>query len=202
MIATVYRLDCAACKKLGLKDAYGVHKAVYSLFPKREGENRDFLYADKGGDLRGRTILVVSNRPPDQPEVGSIATKNIPERFLEHDRYAFEIVLNPSRRDSKSEKTVAVLGRENLRQWILEKVPHWGFQVDADTLEIRHAGLLRYMKNGTLCSHNTATFVGKLTVTDREKFKASFQQGIGRAKSFGFGLLQIIPLSESPATTV
>lgn len=202
MIATVYMLDRAACKKLGLKDAYGVHRAVYSLFPKQEGNNRDFLYADKGGDVRGRTILIVSNRPPDQPEVGSIATKEIPERFLEHDHYAFEIVLNPCRRDSKSRKIVAVLGQENLRRWILEKASSWGFQIDADTLEIRHLGLLRYVKEGAACSHNTATFVGKLKVTDREKFKTSFRQGIGRAKSFGFGLLQVIPIGPPTEPTL
>jgi CRISPR system Cascade subunit CasE len=38
--------------------------------------------------------------------------------------------------------------------------------------------------------------VGKLSVTDRELFKKGFQQGLGRAKSFGFGLLQIVPLQK------
>ena len=68
--------------------------------------------------------------------------------------------------------------------------------MDAATLEVRHAGVLRYAKDGAICTHNTATFVGKLSVTDRELFKKSFQQGLGRAKSFGFGLLQIVPLQK------
>lgn len=196
MIASVYSLDRAACQKLGIRDAYGVHKAVYSLFPPREGGTRDFLYADKGGDERGRTILILSARPPKEPELGTITIKEIPERFLEHDVYGFEVTLNPSKRDAKTGKTVAVVGKEALRAWFAEKAAKWGFSVDAGTLEVRHAGVLRYAKDGATCTHNTATFVGKLSVTDRELFKKGFQQGLGRAKSFGFGLLQIVPLQK------
>ena len=194
MIATVYSLDRAACQKLGIRDAYGVHKAVYSLFPPQEGETRDFLFADKGGDARGRKILILSQRAPNAPAHGTLESKDIPERFLEHDSYAFEVTLNPSKRDSKTGKTVAIVGPDALQAWFLEKAPKLGFSVEAATLDVRRAGVLRYAKDGATCTHNTATFIGKLTVTDREAFKKSFKQGIGRAKSFGFGLLQIMPL--------
>ena len=45
-----------------------------------------------------------------------------------------------------------------------------------------------------MVTHNSASFVGKLKVMDRAKFQESFRKGIGRAKGFGFGLFQIIPL--------
>lgn len=202
MIASVYSLDRAACQKLGIRDAYGVHKAVYNLFPPRKGETRDFLYADKGGDVRGRKILILSNRQPESPPQGTLSTKEIPDRFLEHDRYGFEVTLNPSKRDAKTGKTVAILGQDALRMWLLEKAPKLGFSVDAATLEVRHVGVLRYAKAGATCTHNTATFIGQLTVTDREAFKKSFKQGIGRAKSFGFGLLQIVPLQKVTNSTI
>ena len=196
MIASVYSLDRAACQKLGIRDAYGVHKAVYNLFPPRKGETRDFLYADKGGDARGRNILILSERIPANPEHGTVVSKNIPERFLEHDLYGFEVTLNPSKRDSKTGKTLAIRGPDALHEWFLGKGPALGFSIDAATLDVRHAGVLRCNKGGMCCTHNTATFVGKLTVTDREQFKKSFKKGIGRAKSFGFGLLQIMPLQQ------
>ena len=195
MIATVYYLDRAACQKLGIRYAYGVHKAVYSLFPRQNDQNRDFLYLDKGGDARGRQILILSKREPQVPAIGKIAVKKVPESFLEHDRYAFEILLNPSQRDSKSRKLIAIRGQEALRTWFLAKCPSWGFAADAPTLEVRRTGVLAYKKNGQTCTHNLAHFVGQLTVTDRPKFKQSFTEGVGRAKSFGFGLLQIIPLT-------
>ena len=50
-------------------------------------------------------------------------------------------------------------------------------------------------KGDQLITHGAATFLGKLNVMDRVKFIKSFKEGIGRAKGFGFGLLQIVPLS-------
>ncbi|MNN97956.1 CRISPR associated protein [compost metagenome] len=39
---------------------------------------------------------------------------------------------------------------------------------------------------------------GQLSVTDREQFRNSFVQGIGRGRTFGCGLLQIAPLLDTP----
>ena len=49
MIASALRLNRADCKALDIKDAYSLHRVVYSLFPKPDDQSRDFLYADKGG---------------------------------------------------------------------------------------------------------------------------------------------------------
>jgi CRISPR system Cascade subunit CasE len=38
---------------------------------------------------------------------------------------------------------------------------------------------------------------GELEIVDRSLFIKSFQQGIGRGRAFGFGLLQIAPLKVS-----
>ncbi|MBF0205189.1 MAG: type I-E CRISPR-associated protein Cas6/Cse3/CasE [Desulfamplus sp.] len=70
-----------------------------------------------------------------------------------------------------------------------------GFKVNSENLQVNHEGMLRYEKDGTTRTHNTATFTGKLQVTDRDKFIRTVEKGIGRAKSFGFGLLQIVPIS-------
>jgi CRISPR system Cascade subunit CasE len=73
--------------------------------------------------------------------------------------------------------------------------PSLGFEIQAESLEIRHAGVQTFdLGNGKIVTHNSATYVGKLQVTDRVKFQQSFRKGIGRAKGFGFGLFQIIPL--------
>jgi CRISPR system Cascade subunit CasE len=67
--------------------------------------------------------------------------------------------------------------------------------VNEECLEIRHSGVQTFdLGNGKIVTHNKATFVGKLMVTDRPAFQECFRKGIGRAKSFGFGLLQIMPL--------
>lgn len=192
MIASVLRLSRSDCKALKIIDAYSIHRVVYELFP---GESRDFLFVDKGGDFHARQILILSDRSPGIPQYGEIQSKLIADSFLEHDNYGFEVTLNPTKRDRQTGKTVAIRGRKNLHQWFLGKAPSLGFEVQAESLEIRHAGVQTFdLENGKIVTHNSATFIGKLKVTDRVKFRRSFQKGIGRAKGFGFGLFQIIPL--------
>ncbi|ACL06609.1 CRISPR-associated protein, Cse3 family [Desulfatibacillum aliphaticivorans] len=195
MIATMYTLDRKDCKALGLKDVYGVHKAVYNLFPENNGQGRDFLFADKGGDWNGRKILILSHREPIQPRHGAIDCREVPAAFLDWDYYGFEVVLNPVRRDNASRKLIPVRGRENLHEWFLKKAPGLGFEVEPHSLQVSRMGVEAYAKDGTMRTHNTATFIGKLRVIDPNAFKKSFAQGIGRAKAFGFGLLQLVPLT-------
>jgi len=195
MIATTLNLSRADCKALQLKDIYGLHKAVYSLFPPEKGKPRDFLFADKGGNFYGRKVLILSRRHPTTPDFGKIDSKEVPESFLEFDHYGFEVILNPTRRDAETGKVIAVRGRENLLEWFAEKAPRFGFKVFPESLQVNHTGVLTYNKNGSTRTHNTATFVGKLKVIDRQTFTKSFEEGIGRAKGFGFGLLQIIPIN-------
>jgi CRISPR system Cascade subunit CasE len=162
------------------------------MFP---GNSRDFLFADKGGDINSRQILILSEREPATPRHGEIESKSIPDGFLEHEHYGFEITLNASKRDKQSGKTVAIRGGDNLLKWFVKKAPLCGFAIKEESLEIRHTGVQTFdLGNGEIVTHNIASFVGKLQVTDRDEFKTSFRKGIGRAKGFGFGLLQIIPL--------
>ena len=192
MIASVLRLSRSDCKALKIIDAYSIHRVVYDLFP---GESRDFLFVDKGGDFHARQILILSDRSPEIPKYGVIQSKLIADSFLEHDNYGFEVTLNPTKRDKQTGKTVAIRGRENLLQWLLDKAPSLGFKIQAESLEIRHAGVQTLdLGNGKIVTHNSATFVGRMKVTDRAKFQQSFRKGIGRAKGFGFGFFQIIPV--------
>jgi len=185
-------LNRSDCKALKITDPYSVHRVVYELFP---GDSRDFLFADKGGDFHERRILILSRRSPESPPYGKIQSKLIADSFLEHDNYGFEVKLNPTKRDKQTGKIVAIRGRENLRQWFLAKGPTLGFEIQAESLEIRQNGVQTIgLGNGKIVTHNSASFLGKLKVTNRANFQRSFCKGIGRAKGFGFGLLQIVPL--------
>lgn len=201
MIASILKLSRDDCNALELKDAYGVHRIVYSLFPQqRDEETRDFLFADKGGDWNCRRILILSERKPELPEFGQIESKEIPDSFLNWDYYGFEVILNPTTRNGPSQKTMPVRGTENLREWFLKKTPVLGFEVEPKSLQVSHVGVVSFNKNkggkAFTQTHGSATFIGRLKVFNRGDFIKSFKQGIGRAKGFGFGLLQIVPLQK------
>ncbi len=195
MIATMLNLSRSDCKILKIKDIYSLHKVVYSLFPKQNQGGRHFLFVDKGGDFWGRRILILSKKAPLTPQLGSIITKSVPESFLEMDNYGFEIVMNPVKKNIRNGKIEPIRGRENLQEWFKKKSLGCGFEVHDQSLQVSHIKVVTYMKNGTMCTHGSSTFKGKLKVIHRGDFIKHFENGMGRAKAFGFGLLQLVPLT-------
>lgn len=116
--------------------------------------------------------------------------------FLSHALYAFEVTLNPSKRDKQTGKVVAIRGREEIEAWFKARAQKsWGFSVNPESLQIGQMSVQMFEKSGETITHGSATLKGELTVTDRKQFNLSFIQGIGRGRAFGFGLLQIVPLS-------
>jgi CRISPR system Cascade subunit CasE len=201
MIASLYRLSRRDIAELRVRDDYSIHRIVYDLFPESGASSdgsRDFLYADKGGDTFGRLILILSRRPPREPRAGSVESREVPETFLQHDRYAFEVVLNPSRRDSKSSKTVAIRSMDELRAWFLGKSAGWGFAPQPERLAVSRIGVQSFEhKDEGRVIHGSATYSGILAVGDRHRFRESFECGIGRCRGFGFGLLQLRPVDRT-----
>lgn len=202
MIASVLTLSFSDCKTCKITDPYSIHRTVYSLFPKTGEGERDFLFADKGASsdeprILTRRILILSKRAPLQPEHGCIESKEIPESFLHWDHYGFELRLNPVKREKGGGKLVPIRGRENLLEWFCAKSESWGFATNRERLQIQNSGVQIFEKQNGQVIQNTATFIGTLDVTDRPLFVKSFEEGIGRGKGFGFGLLEIIPLGKS-----
>lgn len=201
MIASVLHLSRADCKALNIRDAYSLHRVVYDLFDdirteseKQQAVSSGILYADKGGDFRGRKILMLSNRQPNAPIHGEISMKKIADDFLDYPHYRFEIVINPTKRESGGGKLIPLRTRENIAKWFVEKAPQWGFEVRAEHLAVGNVSVKRFEKDGRTITQSQAQILGQLTVIDKEKFAKSFQQGIGRGRSFGCGLLQIVPI--------
>lgn len=194
MILSMYKLDRNDFRSLKITDLYSIHRIVYDLFPKKEDSQREFLFADKGGDWKRRRILILSKDAPKIPEFGAIESKKIPETFLDYQNYGFEIVLNPTTREGSTKKVLPVKGKENLNVWFKRKAEDAGFCINEQKLEISNTGVVVFNKDNAECTFNTATFKGTLQVVDKQKFIHSFEDGIGRAKGFGFGLLQLVPI--------
>ncbi|SFH44808.1 CRISPR-associated protein, Cse3 family [Nitrosospira sp. Nsp14] len=201
--ASVLRLSRADVHILGIKDAYALHRAVYGLFEdtrsdaeKEASARSGIVYADKGGDFNTRHILMLSNRKPHQtPQFGKVDTKAVHRDFLAHERYAFEVKLNPGKRDKKTGKVVPIRGREAIEQWFKARAPNsWGFGVNSENLQTEQLSVQTFEKSGTTITHGSATLKGELSVMDKDCFTKSFTDGIGRGRAFGFGLLQIVPL--------
>lgn len=210
LFASVLHLDRAAIKALRVTDPYSLHRVVYGLYPdvrdadaKAVGQSSGILWADQGGDFHGRRILLLADRPPADCADGGhgrVNSKPIPAGFLEHERYRFKLIVNPTRRDSASGKIMPIKGREAVASWFSERAPaSWGFHVSSEYLQIDRLEVLLFKdKAGRQVTLAQAHLAGQLRVTDPEQFRKSFTYGIGRGRSFGCGLLQIVPLIDNP----
>ena len=189
-------LDAAALRKENIRDDYSIHRLVYSLFPLEQERSR-FLYADKGSVRGGRLLLVLSEKEPNVPEYVTSATTIISENFFRFYDYRFEIDLNQVKKGKESGKRRAVTGQLDLLNWFIAHSEKWGFQADARSLEVSVKPVRQFSKDGTVCTFNHAFFRGRLHVTDQKKFRESFFAGLGHGKAFGFGLLQLHPISNA-----
>jgi CRISPR system Cascade subunit CasE len=210
MIASVLHLDRLAVKALRITDPYSLHRVVYSLYPdvrsdadKSQSHASGILYADQGGDHRGRKILMLADRQPAkkvEDQYGEVQSKPLPEGFLNHSQYRFKVIVNPTRRDNASRKLVAVRGREAITDWFVERAESsWGFVVARPQLQVDRIDVLQFSdKQQRPVTIGQAHIQGLLRVSDPQQFKTSFIQGIGRARAYGCGLLQIVPVIENP----
>lgn len=192
-----YTLSQNDVRALRLTDTYSLHRVVYSLFEDVRGgnaqEHSGILFADKGGDARVRQLLILSDRAPRTAEHGTLETRDVPPAYLAAPAYRFAITINPVRRENSSGKIIPLRGREAVADWFCAKAPAWGFEVRPDSLLVARLEVDRFAKGGREVTLAKATLTGFLDVTDSDLFAASALQGIGRAKAFGCGLLQIVP---------
>lgn len=201
--ASVLTLNRHDVKILSIKDSYALHKVVFGLFEdvrseveKRRSVPSGIVYADKGGDFNTRKILILSTRKPHKtPQFGKVETKTISADFLSYDRYSFQITINPGKRDIITGKIVPITGSENILQWFMSRSSEsWGFSVKKESLELERTAVQSFEKAGQRVTHGSATIKGELAILERDRFSESFLKGIGRGRSFGFGLLQIVPI--------
>lgn len=212
LYASVLSLRRADIQALRITDSYSVHRVVYGLFEdirtQEEKENhapKGLLYLDQGGDAMARNILLLSNREPavaaltkEGRAAGIVRSKEIAPDFLKHDRYQFNVIVNPTRRNSQSKKLVPICLYKEIELWFSNRsLNDWGFE--ATTLVIEKNDVLQFPnKEKQIITLSQAHVRGQLKVTDRAKFQHSFANGLGRGSAFGCGLLRLIPITTNP----
>ncbi len=188
-----------ALRQYAVRDAYSIHRLVYSWFPLEPDETKSdprFLYADLGPTRNGRAILILSAQEPVLPETLPSATTVLGENFFSFEDFRFQVDLNPVKRDKADGKRRPVVGQLNLLMWFISHAPQWGFQVDETSLEVRTCPTKTFCKGATKYTFHHVRFHGRLKVIDQELFRKAVFEGLGHGKAFGFGLLQLVPLKK------
>jgi CRISPR system Cascade subunit CasE len=173
-----------------IRDPYGWHKTIWKAFSGRPEKERDFLFRidDRGDDFR---VYILSEEKPAPLEFGVWETKAVQDGFLDRERYRFQLKANPTMRRKEDGRRLGLFKDDLLRAWMIRKAMAGGFEVDERTLVVGAPMEERFRKGEVFGKHIAVDFQGVLEVRDKVLFKKSFAEGIGSAKSFGYGLLMI-----------
>lgn len=182
-----------------MRNAYEIHRVLWRLFPSHN--QRDFLFSvieRKYG--HGAKVLLQSSDKPiiDDSTSGENAvlreSKDLSGLLLRGgQQLRFRLVANPTKKikdQNDPERSIRVphIGDENQIAWLsrkLEGVAH-----------IRHAESanlepIYFSKPGHRGKIQPVLFTGVLEVENGDAFIDMMKDGIGAAKSFGCGLMQI-----------
>ena len=188
-----------AIKKFKITDTYSWHRTIYGMFDKNHDDNnyssRILWTLAKSNSPLSQTVYILSDRPVSEKtdDVIKYKTTCIPQKLFEFDRYSFSVVVNPVKRYDG--KVVPVKGRENIINWFVQLAQKNGFSVIEKGLTLDKVFVDKFKdKQMNEMFIQKAFFSGTLSVTDRELFKKAVTLGIGRAKTYGCGLLQIVPV--------
>jgi CRISPR system Cascade subunit CasE len=186
------------------------HKLIWQAFNPIEGDrgHRGFLYAVEETPQAYKTLILSESVPtrPDWCPAQGWTTKAVPGGFLSHSRYVFSLTANPTRirsdGDSKTRISLAThLGQDDdpeprLLDWLERKGCVDGFRIYRGKTLVTPLDVQTFPTSdrSQKITLHYVRYQGVLDVTDTALFQNTFNTGIGRAKSYGCGMLLLKPI--------
>jgi len=193
---------------------YGSHQLLWQLFT--DDAYRSFLFREDqilDGPLKGTPqYLVLSRTPPrDKNGVFLLETKPFAPRLAAGQRLGFSLRANPTvfshgkRHDVLMHAKKQLPDRENVGldekakvmeeaaiNWLCNamRTTSWGISIDVPPVILSQRQNQTIKTNsGQNISFTSVDYEGVLSVTDPERLITTIENGVGKARAFGCGLL-------------
>jgi CRISPR system Cascade subunit CasE len=187
-----------------LSNAHKLHQRIMQAFPDEEDRNspREDWHILFRQELDSDVVLVQSDLEPDWSKLppSYLSGHEIKPLALGADQVAagrmfqFRLKANPSKRDNQTKKTIGLYHQADQLAWLERQGDRCGFRLLGVDV-IPSPNVFGVKKKGTAPVRiTTALYQGTLAVTDSGAFLAVVQQGLGRGKSYGCGLLSLARL--------
>ncbi len=184
------------------------HGAVESAFC---GERKRNLW--RIDTLNGQYyLLLLSEEKPDlsdavkqfgyadtSPAWQTKAYEMLLDRITDESIWQFRLTANPTKacKSSTSDsrgKVHAHVSVQHQKNWLLQRAERCGFSLSEEDFTVVHTRWYQFRKGNSnhMVSLLSVTYEGILTVTDKERFRKTLIEGIGREKAYGMGLLTVV----------
>jgi len=154
-------------------DDYKVHQYVRSIF---EGEQRVLFH------VTDSEIIVISENKSNNVVSEEIDLNGYKDKICN-----FCIRINPCKRDAKTRKIIAI-ELVNVKSWLKKKFIENGIEANFQYIP---EGIRRSKKGGQNISIFSVLCFGSFKVLNFDLFEKAINNGIGREKGFGFGMLNV-----------
>lgn len=189
-------------KEQKITDTYSLHRVVYDQFDLtgscEEGQRQAPLWTVSNGDVVKKLIILSSIEPRNvesEAVMQARSVKEMPEDLLEHSDYLFKITVNPVLvRRNKKLKVIPIKDVTEIKKWFVNKCLKNGMEVNCSSLDLISKKADIFKANNIKNVINKCVVQGQLKVIDPEKFRYAIFNGIGRSKTFGCGLMQVLPI--------
>ncbi|OLF09064.1 type I-E CRISPR-associated protein Cas6/Cse3/CasE [Actinophytocola xinjiangensis] len=191
-----------------------MHAAVLAAFTAEEREPTDAGRILWRVDQRGtQTLLYLAS--PHRPDLTHLVEQagwptkttwrsgdyqRLLDRLIAGEQWAFRLTANPVHSGRKegagrSQRFGHVTAAQQ-HGWLTGRAERHGFAIvtgdhKEPDLIVRDRKIVRFARQGRQVSIATATFEGRLTVTDPDALRNALTRGIGPAKGYGCGLLTL-----------
>jgi len=202
------------CGLRGLDDQdLAMHTLVTGLFGRQVLQPFRYYESAHGASIYGYARqtgselqdMIALTATPDVSKVisGPIAAKQLPA-LRNGARIGFEIRITPVRRKGSAQRDAHDVdlamnsGRsreESYQAWFSERM---GEAAEIEAFRVAKYARTRTRRNGKTITLSDAVFQGTLSITDAKNFDEILSNGIGRQKSYGYGMLLLRPAD--PAT--
>ena len=182
-----------------VRNGYEIHRELWRLFPGQEQRNFLFSVVERkfGG---GAKLLLQSKELPSVLEgINSKSTivrgsKDLRGLILQSgQRLRFRLVANPTKKikdQNDPERSIRVphIGEENKIKWLTRKLEGVARICHAESANMEP---IYFSKPGHRGKIQPVLFTGVIEIANGDAFLTMMQEGIGAAKSFGCGLIQV-----------
>ncbi len=198
--------------------AYGQHQWLWKYFSRSSDQERDFLYHFQFNLQNPRQSLCYAlsaeaPTPLEQEDIWQFQTTEYSPRLQAGDWLAFHLRANPVVKSQGKGHDVVMQAKQRLkeqsqpmpplnqlaweagRDWLSRRAADHGFALDEESLRVfgyeQHRLYPKHGGSGKPIRFSSLEFQGRMQVQDPAHLVKTLQQGLGKSKSFGCGLLLI-----------
>ena len=184
------------------------HRFIYSMFDKIE--HGRLLWLDNSNQRQKFFWVVSEVKPRLKDKYKSyvvLESRKINDRFFEHKSYAFKTLINCV--VCRNKKRVPLFEHDEILAWFKQRLLKTDCVLNEDRCLISppRALIFEHLSSDSRCNNNSnnaqtitlnvCEISGVLTAKNPQLLKELVRNGIGRSKSFGCGLMQLVPVSDN-----